>query len=324
MSQGHHNGGKASGHSRPAVGLPVLALALTVVSWSSVPLLLKYFTGTGLDAWTVNGIRYFFTVLFWLPFVIRHLPEIPKDRNIWKDAAGPAFFHFAGQVGWGLAPYFNDASVMNFVSRLSFLTTMLFGFWFLREERGLTRSPLFWAGAAGSVVGLVAMFEGGRHIGNTSAAGLGILVWTSVCWGAYAVAVRRTMSAYPARLGFGVISFLVAPGLLVAMFALGDWRVALHVGWLLWVLLAISAWVGIALGHVMYYQALRALGPIVAEGGLSLIPFVTAIAAHAILGEVMVRMQWIGGTLMALAALLLLESRRRAMRDIVPEEPAGG
>ncbi|HEY8241178.1 MAG TPA: DMT family transporter, partial [Kiritimatiellia bacterium] len=188
----------------------------------------------------------------------------------------------------------------------------------------LARRPLFWLGAAGSIVGLVAMFEGGRRVGNTSVAGIMILVWTSICWGLYAVNVRRTMNAYPARLGFGVISVLVAPGLVLLMFAVGDWRQALEVGPRIWLLLALSAWVGIAMGHVLFYQALRALGPVVAEGGLSLIPFVTAILAGLLLHEQLVRMQWIGGTVMVLAALILLESRRRIAKDVVPEEPAGG
>jgi drug/metabolite transporter (DMT)-like permease len=108
------------------------------------------------------------------------------------------------------------------------------------------------------------------------------------------------------------------------MFTVGDWRAALHVGAGTWSLLALSAWVGIALGHVLYYQALRAVGPVVAEGGLSLIPFVTAVLAGVLLHERMACLQWIGGTLMVLATLFLLEAKRRATRELVAEERAGG
>lgn len=301
-----------------------VALLLTVVFWSAAPLVLKYFTGL-MDAWTVNGMRYVFTALFWLPVVIRRYHEVPAGRRIWRDAWVPALCHMLGQAGWGLAPYYNDASVMNFVSRISFLLTVVVGFWLLRDERHLARRPLFWLGVAGTVAGLVFMFRGGTTVGGTSGTGMAILVWTSLCWSFYAVQVRKRMAGYPAALGFGVVSLMVAPGLTLAMFLLGDWRALATLGPGQWTLLAVSAWLGIALGHVLYYKAVHAIGPVVSEGSLALIPFATALAAHAILGERMVVAQWVGGTLLVAATFCLLLARRTG-RHIPPppEEPAGG
>ena len=296
------------------------SLAATILAWSTVPLILRYFSQhTHLDAWTVNGIRYAFTVLFWLPYVVWSFRTDPEGcKGVWAAGWLPALFHLLGQIGWGLAPYFNEASVMNFVSRISFLCTMLVGFWLLREERHLARRPLFWVGVSITVVGLCAMFEGGRHIGNTSGFGMGLLVWSATCWAFYACLVRRRMQAYPARLGFGVVSLMVMPGLLVLMFTVGDWRQAALIGPTDWFLLALSAWVGIALGHVLFYQAVRALGPIVSEGSLALIPFVTALLAGWLMDEHMVPAQWIGGTLLVMASLFLLTSKR-----VAAEEPSG-
>ncbi len=72
-----------------------------------------------------------------------------------------------------------------------------------------------------------------------------------------------------------------------------------------------SAWLGIALGHVLYYKAVHVLGPIVCEGTLALVPFLTALLAHHILGEQMVPAQWLGGSLLVTATLLLLASRKK-------------
>src|SRR5512137_376704 len=130
------------------------ALGTAILFWSSVPLLLKFFTHR-LDAWTVNGLRYTFAALFWLPFVLRHRRAAPPGRNIWKDAIPPAACHAVGQLLFGLTPYFNDATVINFVSRSSFLFVTLFGFMMLREERPLARDPIFWTGVAGTLTGLV-------------------------------------------------------------------------------------------------------------------------------------------------------------------------
>lgn len=290
-----------------------LALAGVILVWSAAPIVLKYFTGV-LDAWTVNGLRYLFTALFWLPVVVRQRAQA-RDPALWKAAWLPALFHMLGQAGWGLAPYFNDASVMNFVSRLGFLATMLAGFLLLRSERALARRPLFWAGAAGTVLGLVILFRGGADAGSTSPFGMGILVWTSVCWSLYAVNVRLRMARYPARLAFGVVSLLVVPGMLILMLGLGHWTEAARLSWPQWLLLACSAWLGIALGHVLYYKAVHELGPVISEGSLAVIPFTTALLARLVLGEHMVTAQWIGGTLLVAATLLLLGARRRTSPD---------
>lgn len=304
----------------------VAALAATLAAWSVVPLILRYFaTDTTLDAWTVNGLRYLFTVLFWLPLVVVKWKEIPPGRQVWRDAAIPAACHTVGQIGWGLAPYYNDASVMNFVSRISFLFTVLAGFWLLRDERRMAKRPLFWWGVMGTAAGVLAMFGGGQLIGNTSPAGIGILLWTAACWALYAVNVRRSMQGYSTRLAFGVVSILVAPTLTLLMFLLGDWRQMFSMSLELWTLLAVSAWVAIALGHVLYYQAVRTLGPIVSEGSLALIPFTTAICAHLVLGERMLASQWIGGSILVGASLCLLAVKvGPRTKSAVVDEPAGG
>lgn len=301
----------------------ILALWLTLIFWATAPLVLKYFTGI-MDAWTVNGMRYVFTALFWLPVVLRRYHEAPQHRAIWRDAWLPALCHMLGQAGWGLAPYYNDASVMNFVGRVSFLLTVIVGFWLLKGERYLARRPLFWMGLATTVAGLVLMFAGGRNTGSTSVRGMAILVWTSLCWSFYTVQVRKRMAKYPPTLGYGVVSLMVAPGLTIAMFAWGDWRALATLGAGQWALLAVSAWLAIALGHVLYYQAMQSLGPIIAEGSMALLPFVTAMLAHAILGERMQGTQWVGGTLLVVATLMLLLVRYRSRVAPQPEEHTGG
>lgn len=287
----------------------LLALLGVILFWSSAPIILKHFTGI-LDAWTVNGLRYLFTALFWLPVVVRTYRSPAPVRGVVRAAWLPALFHLIGQTGWGLSPYYNDASVMNFVSRIGFLMTAVAGFIFLRSERGLIRRPLFWLGVVFSLAGLLAMFRGGAPAGGTSPLGMGILIWTSLCWSLYAVHVRLRMAAYPARLAFGVVSLLVCPGMMILMFSLGDWRAAAHLDLLQWSLLALSAWLGIAGGHVLYYKAMHELGPVVSEGSLAIIPFATALLAHLILNESMVPAQWLGGILLVASTIFLLKARQ--------------
>ena len=295
----------------PSVIPALVALGAAILFWSCVPLLLKYFTHR-LDAWTVNGLRYLFAALFWLPYVVRHRREIPVGSRIWRDALPPAGIHLVGQVLFGLCPYFNDATVINFVSRAAFLFTTLTGFLLLREERALGRQPLFWAGVAATAGGLAAMYAGGIGTRSTSAFGMLLLLAMAAFWGFYSVLVRRFMKPYSIRLSFSVISLYAAPGLLALMFAVGDWRKALALGPGYWGLIWLSAILGIALGHTLFYRAIHTLGPVASEGSLLLIPFTTAVLAYFLLDERLGRLQWLGGVILVAGCFLLLRATLRA------------
>lgn len=297
----------------------LVSLGAAILFWSCVPLLLKYFT-RNLDAWTVNGMRYTFVALFWLPYVWRHRSRVPAGSRIWRDALPPAAVHLVGQVLFGLCPYYNGATVINFVSRTAFLFTILSGFLMLREERVIGRQPLFWVGVVATASGLVAMFIGGLGTKSTSLFGMLLLLATAAFWGIYSVMVRRYMRPYSIRLSFGVISLYAAPGLLALMFGVGNWRAALEVGPIWWGLIWLSAILGIALGHTLYYRAIHAIGPVASEGSLLLIPFTTALLAFFTLGEQLTRLQWLGGLVLTVGCAVLLvagwRARSRSASDI--------
>ena len=288
--------------------MALLAMGLSVLFWSLGPLLLKYFTHV-LDTWTVNGMRYLFAVCFWLPYLFQRRYETPPGRNIWLDVLPPTLAHIVGQVLFGIAPYFNDATIINFVTRVSFLFTTLFGFSLLRDERPLARSPWFWTGFAFTAGGLGVMYIGGRGSSSSSTAGMLILLGAAACWGLYSVLVRRFLRGYSARLSFGIISLYAAPFLLGLMFLLGDWRALFHLTLLQWFLLWLSAVAGIALGHTFFYQAIHALGPVTSEGGLLFIPFLTAALASVFLGERMSHLQWTGGLILISGSIFLLAAK---------------
>ncbi len=295
--------------------LPVAALfslAAAVLFFSSIPVFLKHFA-LFLDAWTVNGVRYFMAALFWLPYVLIHHRRQAVGRSVWRDAVLPSLANICGQTGWAVAPYYNDASTMSFVARASFLFAILFGFLFLRKERGLVRQSFFWVGAGMVVLGLFAFYSGGARVGRTSLLGIGVLIATSACWGLYGVLVNRNMSAYPVRLSFGVISLYTTVGLLVLMGAFGNWRALYTVSVPNWLWLVLAAMLGIAWGHVLLYRAIVAVGPILAEAGLLFIPFVTLIGAHLVLGEAMNGVQWCGGLLLVLGSLALIVAKGRVL-----------
>jgi drug/metabolite transporter (DMT)-like permease len=246
----------------------------------------------------------------------RHKAEHERaGRNVWRDALFPALLNLMGQVGWGAAPYYVEASTIAFAVRLSFLFSILFGFLLIREERLLARRTLFWAGAALGVGGMATMFVP-RLTGERAGLwpGMAILLWTTACWGAYTVCIRRCMAAYPVRLTFGVISLYTTAALIVLMLLFGDARSLGTLPGNVLVCIVISALLGVAFGHVLLYRAIHGLGPVVASGMLMATPLITLTGAAAVLGEKMSSVELRGGLGVVLGGVLLVLAKVQAQR----------
>jgi len=236
-------------------------MLLALFFWAVVPMMLVHFT-QWMDPWTANGTRYFFAASFWLPFVVRALRCMTPAarRTAWRAAVIPAAAHGTAQVFFGIAPYFNNATLLNFGCRLSIPFATIFGFWLLKSERALARSPLFWAGLLCALGGFLLMFAQGLGESRASLLGMLMLLGFSVTWGLYVVFVRRNLTAYPAHLAYGMVSVLTGIPLVGLMFAFGQWAELGHLTLPQWGWLVLSSLLGLTLGHVLYYRAIRVMG----------------------------------------------------------------
>jgi drug/metabolite transporter (DMT)-like permease len=290
-----------------------LAFPLLIITWASTPLFLKHFTHH-LDAWTVNGVRYTVAALLWLPFVLLCHRRGELSTDLFRAALYPAASHILAQICWGLAPYYNDASIMHFIGRSTFLFMILLSFLLLHEERRLISRPVFWLGVAGTLAGVVLMYLGGARSGSTSLIGILLLLCTGFGWAAYGVSVKKFMIHYGARISFAVVCLYTAPILLALMAAFGTPTELRHLSAPNWSLIILAAILSTALAHVLLYEVLKQYGPIVSDGVFQIIPFVTVLGAHLFLGEQMTRLQWFGGLVLIGAAYALLLARRQAGR----------
>jgi len=273
-----------------------------------MPVILKYFTDY-IDGWTANGVRYGFAALLFVPVLLLRRKRIPGGRSIWKAAIVPSLINIIGQICWAWSPYYNDATVISFVVRCAFPFSILFGFWFLHRERALARSPGFWLGAAGTVLGVILMYAGSLSHGGSSPFGLFLVLGASACWGLYSVSVGYYMGGFPSVLAFSVICVYTAPGLVALMLVFGEYGSLAELSVFRWSMLLLSGLMGISIGHVLMYKIIKVLGPIAMEAGHSLVPLGSLIFAAAFLGERMTGNQWVGGVLLIAGSLGIIVPR---------------
>jgi len=324
MKTANYESWKASGRGPWGVSL---CLAGSVIGFALIPIFLRYFADT-LDAWTVNGIRYSVGALFWLPFLLLlDRDSSPGDNsaatkkgNIWIDALVPSVANAAAQATFGLGPYYVSASAVGFIMRLSFLFTIVIGFVVLAEERLLARKGMFWSGAVLSMIGVIAMYYD-KLVGNGDLSfGMLIVLISSVCMGVYTVAVRYYMAAYSARQSFSVISLYTSGMLVALMLCFGDYSQLSQISGGMWMLLTLSALIGIAFGHVLLYQAIQYFGPVVASGVQIIAPFITYGVAAVCLGERMTLSEWGGGLLLVTSGVMLVVARVQVDQDLAAQQ----
>lgn len=302
--------------ARPGSTFGILCILATLLSWASVFLFLKYLTGQ-IDPWTANGWRYGLSALLWLPVLLLGLYRGNLPDGIWRLAIVPAAINGVAQVMYASAPYYIGAGFAAFLVRVSVVSSMCGAFIMFSDERILLRSMKFWVGLALVVLGSCGTiyysnekFNGGAFIGIVCGAASGLL------YGFYSVAVRYYMRGIPSLTAFAVICLYTAAGLIVPMVIFGRERglVVRHLSGFAWSMLGLSAFLGIAMGHVLYYAAINRLGVAVSNGILQVAPFLTAIGSLILFGEQLTVGQWICGAILFVGAVLLLAAEQARHR----------
>lgn len=301
---------------------------MTLVGWSSVPLFLRHFSES-IDAWTSNGWRYGFSALVWLPVVIVALFRRNLPKGLWKAALIPSIVNAAGQVCFTWAHYRIDPAMLTFGLRTQLIFVAV-GAWILfPKERAIIRTPGYLIGACMLLAGCAAVLlldHGDTHgaatrpeaVAVTEAAMRGTSaghwqgVWFAVASGllfaCYGLSVRKFMAGVNSVLAFAAICQFTALAQVVLMLMLGAGLggkvLKLPVSQI--ELLLLSALIGIAIGHVFYYNSIARLGVAVTAGVLQLQPFLVALFSLSLFGEQLSGWQWVGGSVAVLGAMSML------------------
>ncbi|HEX2839039.1 MAG TPA: DMT family transporter [Phycisphaerales bacterium] len=303
--------------------LGVGMILLTLAGWTSIPLFLRHFAKLELDAWAVNGWRYAFSALMWLPVLGWHWLRGSTPPGLWKAALWPSVFNAVAQVCFGLAPYYIDPGLMTFSLRLQVVFLMFGAAVFFPSERRMVKSPLFIAGIAMLLIGttLTLLFKPGGLGEAKTEWGVILAVSSGVLYAAYALCVRKFMHGIPALTAFSAVSQYTGAALFGAMLVVSPDHGAsiLHLPGNLLFQLALSAIIGIGIGHTLYYASIQRLGLAVSSGVVQLQPVTVSIGAMILFGEALTGLQWVTGLIAITGAVLMLAAQQVVARRLERE-----
>ncbi len=300
-----------------------ITIVLTLIGWSSIPLFLRYFA-EDIDAWTSNGWRYGISALIWAPYLLFAMTRGRAPRRIWMAALVPSLFNASGQVFFTWAHYKIDPGLLTFGLRSQMVFVAAGAYLLFPQERGVILSVRYLAGLAALATGTsIAVFAGENPLDDAHLTGVLMSIGAGALFAGYGLMVRKYMAGVHSVTAFAVISQYTAGAMVLLMFLLGEQAgaMALHLPRFEFLLLILSAIIGIALGHVLYYISINRLGVAISSGVLQLHPFVVAVASMLIFGEVLLGWQWLGGCVALCGAIVMLSAQRKlgpALRNISP------
>lgn len=296
-------------------GIACLAIAGTLVCWSSTPIWIKYLADY-FDPFSQNLYRYAFALLFWLPFLVLRQWTGRVPRSVWALAIAPTVANTLMQTFWAWSLYYLDAGVMALLARTTVIWSALLSIAVFADERRLARSGRFWIGLLCGLIGAVGVlaYKPGFNVWDRVATstdqktliGAVMVLVAAFLWSVYAVMVRLTMRGTDPRTAFAVIALETTAGCAAIAVACGTPDHVLQVPWRVILVTALSGWICIALAHVCYYTAIQRIGVAVPAAVLQLTPFAVVCLSYFIFRERFTSGQLAGGVVIVLGSALAL------------------
>lgn len=283
-----------------------IAVLTATLCWASIPLFLKSFVGS-IDAWTANGFRYPLVALMWTIPLIFFMRQGRVPGWAFGAALIPTFFNVFNQTFWGLAPYYVEPGMIMFLGRTSLLFSIVIAFVVFPDERMLVHSWRFWVGLVLCVSGFVGMnVLGDVHTSPLTLTGVLIVLGHALFASIYSISVRHFMRGIRPWVSFPIICNYTSVVMLILMvmwgnpadlFTLSEWG---------WVMLVLSAVLGVGIAHTCFYYAIENIGVSISAGCVLMMPFITSAGSYVLYGEQFSPGQWTSGILIFAGAGLLI------------------
>jgi len=300
----------SSGRTRKSDTIATTACLCVILFWTLGPICIKLLTAY-VDSWTQNLLRYSAACLFWLPYLFYVSRKKQFEPKVWRKALYPAGVNIIMQSLWATAFYYIDPALMILLAKSTIIWIAFFSIIFFAQERPLVKSKRFWIGMLLSIVGVIGAMCLEEGFGTKKTVlGITITLGAAFMWAVYAISVKVVFRNIDSRIGFSVMSIYTVAGLAVLAMIFGDIGQCLQMGVLPWAYVLFSGISAIALGHVLYYTAIKRIGATIPSLALLVTPFTTLAVSWVVFGETLTPLQWLFGIVLLIGGGLAIWSQQ--------------
>jgi len=282
--------------------------------WTVGPISIKYLSAY-IDSWTQNLLRYSVACLFWLPFLLLAIKKKQLQKKIWRKALFPATANVTMQSLWAAGFYYVGPAFMALLAKSSVIWIAGFSLIFFADERGLVKSKRFWLGLVFSVIGVVGVIYYKQDFAASGTIiGIAIALACAFMWAVYTLSVRIAFRDTDSRSGFSVVSIYTVVGLFVLGISFGQLGQCVTMVPKGWAVVVISAVIAIALGHVLYYAAMKRIGATIPSLVILAQPFSVLAISNVLFGESLNALQLLFGVVLLAGSALSIWAQQHLRR----------
>lgn len=285
----------------------------TILLWALNVTVTRYVVTHGFKPLAYATLRYFAaTVLFW-GFTWQRERSFRIARADLRLVVLGGVLIFINQLCFVISVHETSASTVALILGALPIFTGLIASIF-RIER---LSGAFWIAAAVAFVGVgfVAAGSGGF---SSNVGGDGLALGTTISWAGYSVVIAPLMRRYsPFLISSLILGIGWVPLALVSVPQVAAQRFDAF-GWKVWLGLAFAIIGPLFLTNLLWYRAIKSVGPSRANLFTNLQPFITVVLALVLLSETLNRWEVVGA--FGIAAAIALERLRKRAPAVVPAE----
>ena len=285
-----------------------------IVCWSIAPVLIHY----AKDWYPVlfqNFFRYLVSLaVLWTICFIKLDRRVLRKNLFYLRAFFPQLlvivivnYVFQTSFTWGL--YLVLPGVGSLVEQTGIIFNVLMAVLFFSDERKTLRNPWFSGGILLSICGAILIVLGAERFGEFDFnLGILLIVISAASWAVMGTIIRKHLYRITPIFATATIFSLVTPLFLFTYFIVDGFYIP-SAPPEIWVLLVLSGFIGIGIGHTLYYTSIPILGLATSSGLNLLIPFIAGLLSFMVFSETFTLLQFAGGAVLVGGCVLVIKIR---------------
>jgi len=277
----------------------LVSLIAAAIAWSWPNVMIRMLR-TDFDVFTQSFFRYVAAsvFLFTVGLIFTRKNIIHAAVNI-KILLVPALIMALHQIFFTAGIFMTSANVSSLMGRLNAVIIPILSCIFFEDERRIVINKNFLLGTFLAFLGVfgVIVGQGSKSIGEFNLGILFVFMGT-LGWSIYAVYMKKVVRTIEPLSIIAFVSLLSLIVFLPIVLIFGDLHKVALVPTRRVILLFGSGILGIGVGNVFYYHAIRHVGTSIASVFFLLLPFSVSIIAFFLLGETLTLMQVVSGIIL--------------------------
>jgi drug/metabolite transporter (DMT)-like permease len=281
-----------------------LALVGASLCWSFSGIFV-HFLGKHIGVLTQSTFRYFtagFVLLILSSVFFRPRMKITARELLWIMLAG--LFGLSFQLTWVKALYIIKPGTASLIAEFGTILNIFVLSFFYREERETAKSRLFLLSTLVMLSGVAMVIIFNPRADFEFNLAVFLVVLSSLAWGLYTVVIKRVVRTVNAIVSMSYVAFFISAYHAVCGLFWGNLGEIAGAPARVIGVLVLSGIVSIAGSHSLFYMAIKRVPVVISNNLMLTIPVLACVWSYFIFGEVLMKLQILGGLLLILGGFI--------------------